>query len=261
MTDSPSTARLTIKTGPDSGKEIELTQKELVIGRLAPAGLVINHPEISRLQARLTCREGNYVLEDLGSRNGTFLNGQPVHTPQVLADGAEIQFGTEVRLVFHQPQTATQFSPGVQQAPQTVMEKSQPIKAIPYGQTMLESDITADAVKASVTGPPPELCVTIAGQDTKTYMLTKERITLGRADDNDIVVASQIMSRHHATFEKTPSGYDIVIAQGVINTLTVQGCPVTERQALSHADVLRIDSELPGMMVSMTYQAPSQATA
>ena len=34
-----------------------------------------------------------------------------------------------------------------------------------------------------------------------------------------------------------------------------------ERQLLSHADVLRIDSEMPGMMVSMTYLAPSQATA
>ena len=105
------------------------------------------------------------------------------------------------------------------------------------------------------------MLVTIAGQETKKYTLTKDRITLGRADDNDIVVASPIMSRHHATLEKTSLGYEIVMSPGVINTLTCQGCPVTDRQLLSHADVLRIDSEFPGMMVSMTYLAPSQATA
>jgi ABC-type multidrug transport system ATPase subunit len=44
-----------------------------------------------------------------------------------------------------------------------------------------------------------------------------------------------------------------------VNKLTCQGSPVTDKQALSNADVLRIDSELPGMMVSMTYLSPSQA--
>jgi len=69
------------------------------------------------------------------------------------------------------------------------------------------------------------------------------------------------MSRHHATIEQTSLGYEIVMAPGVINTLTCQGSPVTERQLLSHGDVLRIDSEIPGMMVSLTYLAPLQATA
>ena len=107
---------------------------------------------------------------------------------------------------------------------------------------------------------PPKLLVTIAGQETKTYTLTKPHLTLGRADDNDIVVNSPIVSRHHATLEKTFSGYEIHILPNVINTLTWQGCPVTDRQLLSNADVMRIDSEIPGLMVSMTYQDPSQAT-
>ncbi len=126
---------------------------------------------------------------------------------------------------------------------------------------MMESDLTTGAVQASISDIPPNLLVTIAGQETRQYTLTKDRISLGRAEDNDIVVASPIMSRHHATLEKTPLGYEFVIVPGVINTLTCQGYPVKDRQLLSHADVLRIDSELPGMMVSMTYLAPSQATA
>ena len=77
MTDSLSIARLTIKTGTDSGKVVELTQRELVIGRSAPAGLIIIHTEVSRRHARLVYQQGNYILEDLGSTNGTFITGQP----------------------------------------------------------------------------------------------------------------------------------------------------------------------------------------
>jgi ABC-type multidrug transport system ATPase subunit/pSer/pThr/pTyr-binding forkhead associated (FHA) protein len=254
MTESPSIARLTITSGPDSGKVVDLTQTELVIGRSAPADLIIVHPEVSRRHARLFQQQGKTILEDLGSSNGTFLNGQPLQAPQVLSDGAEIQLGSQVTLVFNQQPASTRT---------VVVTSADGVQSLQGGQvapTMLDSDLTAGAVQASISNVPPNLLVTIAGQETMTYTLTRDRVTLGRADDNDIVVASPIVSRHHATFEKTSQGYEIHILPGVINTLTCQGCPVTERQLLSHQDVLRIDSEMPGMMVSMTYLAPSQAT-
>jgi ABC transport system ATP-binding/permease protein len=265
MTDSPSMAKLTIKSGPDSGKVVELTQKELVIGRTAPSDLIIVHPEVSRRHARLVYQQGNYILEDLGSSNGTFINGQPVRGPQVLANGAEIQLGTQVRLVFSQQpvpvQSVEKTTVGGQSFVKTTVGGVQSLQGGDYfDKTMLDSDMTAGAVQASISNIPINLLVTIAGHETNTYTLTKDRITLGRAEDNDIVVASPIISRHHATLEKTSLGYEIHIAPGATNTLTCQGCPVTDRQLLSHADVLRIDSELPGLMVSMTYLAPSQAT-
>jgi ABC-type multidrug transport system ATPase subunit/pSer/pThr/pTyr-binding forkhead associated (FHA) protein len=254
MTDSLSIARLTIKTGTDSGKVVELTQRELVIGRSAPADLIIIHTEVSRRHARLVYQQGNYILEDLGSTNGTFINGQPVRGPQVLTNGAEIQLGTEIRLVFSQQPA------GVQSVVKTSVAGVQSFQGGQFAKTMMEGDLTAGAIQASISNIPPNLLVTIAGQETRTFTLIKDRITLGRADDNDIVVASPIMSRHHATLEKTPSGYEMVVASGVTNMLTCQGRPVVERQLMSHGDVLRIDSEIPGMMVSIAYQAPSQAT-
>ena len=244
MTNFPTNARLTIKTGTDAGKVVELTQEELVIGRSSPAGLIIMHPEVSRRHARLFYQQGNYFLEDLDSSNGTFVNGHQLEGSQALSDGAEIQLGSEIRLAFSQPAAG-----------------ARPFQSGSSNQTMMESDLSAGAVQAYIANTPPDLLVTIAGQETQKYTLTKDRISLGRADDNDIVVASQIMSRHHAMLERTPLGYEIVVIPGVINTLTCQGCPVTERQLLSHADVLRVDSDMPGMMVSLTYLAPSQATA
>ena len=98
MTDSPSNARITIKTGPDSGKVVQLTQAELVIGRTPPADLVIPHPEVSRRHARITLQQGRYMVEDLGSSNGTYVNGQPVRAPQVLSDGADIQLFVDAML-------------------------------------------------------------------------------------------------------------------------------------------------------------------
>jgi ABC-type multidrug transport system ATPase subunit/pSer/pThr/pTyr-binding forkhead associated (FHA) protein len=255
MTDFPSNAKLTIKTGPDSGKVVNLTQQELLIGRTPPAGLIIPHPEVSRQHARLTWQQGNYLLEDLHSSNGTYVNGQRLQGSQVLADGAEIQLGSQVTLVFNQPPTGTQ----------TVVQKTaagvQYLQGAGSSQTLLDSDLTAGAVQATISTVPPTLLVTIAGQETKSYTLTRDRLTLGRLEDNDIVVASPIVSRHHATLEKTPLGYEIHILPGVINTLTCQGVPVTDHRLLAPADVLRIDSEMPGMMVSMSYQAPSQEAA
>ena len=255
MTDFPSNARLTIKAGPDSGKVVNLTQQELVIGRTPPAGLIIPHPEVSRQHARLSYQQGNYILEDLHSSNGTYINGERIQGSQVLTDADEIQLGSQVTLVFNQPPTGTQ----------TVVQKTaagvQYLQGGQSSQTIIDSDLTAGAVQATISTVPPNLLVTIAGQETKSYTLTRDRLTLGRADDNDIVVASPIVSRHHATLEKTSLGYEIHILPGVINTLTCQGVPVTDRRLLAHSDVLRIDSEMPGMMVSMSYLAPSQEAA
>ena len=253
MTVSPSIARLTIRTGPDSGKVIELTQGELVIGRNAPANLIIANPEISRRHARIFLQQGSYILEDLRSSNGTFVNGQRIQGLQMLTDGAEIRLGTQINLTFSQP--ATHYATVVQTSASGV----QSLRGGESGQTMVGSDITGISGRTAAF-VPPTLMVTIAGQETRNYTLTKDRISLGRAEDNDIVVPSQIMSRHHASLERTANGYEIQIAPGVVNKLTVQGTPISGRQALSHADVLRIDSELPGMMVSMTYLSPSQAT-
>ena len=242
--DSSSNAKLTVTTGKYSGKEVDLTQDELVIGRTAPAGLILLHPEISRRHARLTYQNGNYLLEDLGSSNGTSLNGQLLVGPKVLQDGDEILLGREIKLVFNQARVT-----------------SPPVQGDQSNRTMLEGSMSMGAIQASLTAGPTKLLVTIAGQTTESFTLVKDRITLGRAEDNDIVVPSQIMSRHHATLERTSMGYEIVIDPGVVNTLTCQGIPVVERQLLSDGDVLRIDSEIPGMMVSMTYLAPAQASA
>lgn len=53
-------------------------QQELLIGRHHGCDVVVSDPSVSRLHARLVFRDGSWVLQDLESTNGTFVNGVPV---------------------------------------------------------------------------------------------------------------------------------------------------------------------------------------
>ncbi len=65
--------------------------REITIGRDPMCSLVIPDRQVSRLHARLTLTPGGIQLEDLGSKNGTFSNGEQVIDPVILNDGDEIQ--------------------------------------------------------------------------------------------------------------------------------------------------------------------------
>lgn len=73
----------------------ELNSLAVTIGRGRDMDIVIDNASVSRRQARIHMTpEGHWVVEDLGSANGTFLNGQRVTSARRLARGDEIAFGT-----------------------------------------------------------------------------------------------------------------------------------------------------------------------
>jgi predicted component of type VI protein secretion system len=70
------------------------------IGRDIGNRLVINDPEVSRRHARLTAQMGGYVIEDLGSTNGTFVDGQRLMGPHLLRPGQTVMFGEKIALAY-----------------------------------------------------------------------------------------------------------------------------------------------------------------
>jgi sigma-B regulation protein RsbU (phosphoserine phosphatase) len=79
--------------------ERDLEGAELIIGRASTAGLVLADSSASRQHVRLFQREGQWWIEDLGTRNGTWLNEQPLTVPASLQAGDRIRVGeTVVRL-------------------------------------------------------------------------------------------------------------------------------------------------------------------
>jgi DNA-binding winged helix-turn-helix (wHTH) protein len=79
-------------------RQIPLLEGENVLGRGAEAGIRIDLGRVSRLHARIRVEGEKVLLDDLASKNGTFLRGKRVLAPAELADGDEIGIGTVVLL-------------------------------------------------------------------------------------------------------------------------------------------------------------------
>ncbi len=102
-------ARLLIQQGPNQGTEYHLTDQQMTIGRSANNEIVLNDPEISRRHAQFTRQGDMYTIQDLGSTNGTFINGQRCTGTVPLKDGDLIEFGDTIRTRFLR--RATQLDP------------------------------------------------------------------------------------------------------------------------------------------------------
>jgi pSer/pThr/pTyr-binding forkhead associated (FHA) protein len=86
---------IVIVQGPNEGREFEVSGA-IVVGRDASAGLVIDDPEASRRHASLSLDGDSLMVEDLGSTNGTFVNGARISAPQKLDNGDKLRIGTTV---------------------------------------------------------------------------------------------------------------------------------------------------------------------
>jgi predicted component of type VI protein secretion system len=92
--------RLIVRTGPNPGTVYELTKEVSVIGRDVSNDIVVGDAEVSRQHARLTRTPGGFVLEDLGSTNGTFVSGERLVAPRVLNPGDLIALGETITVTF-----------------------------------------------------------------------------------------------------------------------------------------------------------------
>lgn len=97
---SPASSRLIVRTGPNPGMVFDLTKDVTLLGRDVTNDIVLGDAEISRQHARLSRTPGGYLLEDLGSTNGTFANGERLVAPRVLNHGDIVALGQNVTLLF-----------------------------------------------------------------------------------------------------------------------------------------------------------------
>lgn len=90
--------RLIVRRGPQPNQTYELTKDIVTLGRDITNDIVINDPEVSRHHLRITRVAEGYNLEDLGSTNGTFINGQRLSGVRFLNRGDMIGLGETVTL-------------------------------------------------------------------------------------------------------------------------------------------------------------------
>ena len=87
---------LVVTEGQLSGVSIDLTDQQITMGRANDATLVLNDDYASTYHARIFPQDGQWLVEDLGSTNGTYLDRQKVARPTPVPVGVPIRIGKTV---------------------------------------------------------------------------------------------------------------------------------------------------------------------
>lgn len=127
---------LEVVEGPDAGRSVDVSGP-LEIGRDPDVTLVLQDPLVSRRHVRLTPGQGVVTVEDLGSMNGTFLNGNQLHGPAAAGAGDQVLVGVSVlqlrsaRQVADRPSAARAVPPGLTASPRDAASPSAPATTNP----------------------------------------------------------------------------------------------------------------------------------
>ena len=144
-----------MRSGPTVGKTYPLDAQEVSIGRDAVNIIAINDAEISRRHARMELRGSAYVIQDLGSTNGTFVNGTRISGMQVLNPGDTVAFGEGIVLVYEAvvDNNATILSA---KAPPATLQSPAPVSIPAPRPTPIPAPMPAPApIRMSTPNPTP----------------------------------------------------------------------------------------------------------
>ena len=92
--------QLVLRVGPSPGKVFPLMKNEITIGRDINNEIVINDAEISRKHCRLVMSTDGFIIEDLGSTNGTWINERRISSQHLLRNGESIRLGDNITLIY-----------------------------------------------------------------------------------------------------------------------------------------------------------------
>jgi len=137
--------QLTMRTGPNPGTVYALEGELISIGRDASNDISVNDAEVSRRHARMTLQGGKFVLEDLGSTNGTYVNGQRLTGPRVLKTGEVVALGEQIVFVYE----SMGADPG-----ETIVSPRKAVSAPPPAQS-ISPPPPAQSYAGSVPASPP----------------------------------------------------------------------------------------------------------
>ncbi len=192
--------------------ELPLYQPALTLGRGKDNDVILDDPQVSSSHARLTWGREGWLVEDLGSTNGTLLNGRPLppHRSAPLKPGDVAQLG-HFALQIRAPRA----------------DESPPPRP-------------GDRVRISAKAQPG-LAAYVGGQVLK-FPLDKQVVTLGRRSSNDVSIPDGQVSGEHARLERQGHTYRIVDL-GSTNGLTFNGQRVSQH-VFADGDVIYVGKRL-----------------
>ena len=151
--------RLVMSQGPQPGQTFPLDKDSTSLGRDPDNDIVINDPQISRQHARITRQGGLMVIGDLGSTNGTFVNGVRLTGSHTLTSGDVISLGDAVALTYYGVGTA---------APMTVV--GQPAAARPQPSYAPPPPTPQPSPPLAYTATPPPAAPPVEEKKSRTWL-------------------------------------------------------------------------------------------
>ena len=219
----------------DEGKTVAvpLSREEITIGRMDGNTIRLTEQNVSRKHARLSLRSGVLRIEDLGSYNGTSLNGSALSGISTLKDGDVILIG-DYRLGIQEdrasPSTSTS-SQSMESAP-----AAPPIEDSFEGQPTIP--ISTLVAQTAFSEPPARLVVASRFMSGTEFILDRPAQVIGRTSENDIILNHKSISRHHAKMVREGNRYVILDLESA-NGVRVGGVE-HDRVELQSGDVIEL---------------------
>jgi len=154
-------AHLVMARGPRPGETFALDESPLVLGRDPRNAIVIDHPQVSRRHARITSRGDTWVIEDMESTNGTFVNGTRLVGSHPLVTGDVIGLSETVLLTFQEGE------PTSEAFPEGTVSPAPAPPAPPADREVAAQQTPPFEPRARRTGPPPPASLPPKGPETE----------------------------------------------------------------------------------------------
>ena len=214
-------------------KEYPFLKDSITIGRNDDNGIVIDNLAVSSYHAKIDKVGSAYIVTDLQSTNGTFVNDQKVVSHK-LSHGDNIIVGKHV-ILFVASEKATEAEPKDQKGK---LDKTMMLDTAKQKELLSKQQVTPKVPKL-----PEKIGVLsfINGSELGDIELKKKLTRIGKGDASEIKLSGMFMGSTAATISKRPSGYTIAFAGGKTK-LKVNGEVVKDSVILKDFDTIELGS-------------------
>lgn len=225
-----------------NGDKTPLDRWEISVGRSKLCDITIGYGSVSRFHAVISRRSDGWFITDTFSKTGTKVNDKPIEKSVQLFDGDSITFGSAV-MIFSAPLYPSpnpRIFAAVKPAPQDI--SLQPAEVIPEEvPEVLPEPIPEpiDEISSESKGENPAIYIV---RTAKAFPLKHQTYIIGREEDCDIVLSSQLVSRRHAKITAEEDGFAIEDLNSKAGT-SINGKPVNRKQLLFNGDEINIGGE------------------
>ena len=209
--------------GAEERRTIVLESGSVTLGRDEGNQVVLDDAAVSRVHARVDCTDGGVSITDLGSRNGTLVNGERVETALLKPGDVVAVGGTSWRFEAEgSPPPPTGLLPTLG----SVRDLETVVHELPL------ATIVADLSQPSL--------VLFDGETTRRVPLGGEAVVIGRDADADVPLDDPAVSRRHARVERAKEGFVVVDLESRNGTFVAE--QRVERRALRDGDTIVVGS-------------------